>query len=214
MPNDAAGAPCPRCGAPVGAEGVVARGGRWHPECLTRATLEKAMGVDDETAQAPVRSAPHLWPPDLLAATHREPATAGAARALMALLGMVSLAVFLGAAYIIVDVGGGPGELSTRFYIALGATAILFAIDAQYGRLVRRLAPAGLGESRVERRYRVRSALLLLAAAAALAALAFRPDIVAGPGVRPPAVETEGADASGAATNIDLHLPLAARYCA
>jgi hypothetical protein len=175
VPNELTPHRCPGCRAVV-AEGVEARGSRWHPECLTRATLEEALAVSsDSTARASWGAAPRE-------ARERVPGRVGGGRPLVRLLQWLlagaAVIVFVGAIYIMLWVAPGPNDLATRVYVGVGALVILGALDTQYGRLVSRSTPLSLTEAPEERRYRIRSALLLIGAAVTLGALALRPDIV------------------------------------
>ena len=99
-------------------------------------------------------------------------------RFLQALLAATAVAVLATAIYIMLRVGPEPDNLITRLCVAAAALGILAAIDTQYGRLVSRLAPLSLTESPRERRYRIRSVLLILGAAGTLGTMALRPDLL------------------------------------
>ena len=174
MPTESTPHRCPACGAAVSA-GVEARGSRWHPDCLTRATLEDAL----EVSTYPEARAPRGT---LVGAARERPPRAVSLRPLerflQALLVATAVAVLATAIYIMLRVGPEPDNLITRLCVAAAALGILAAIDTQYGRLVSRLAPLGLTESPRERRYRVRSVLLLVGAAGTLGTMALRPDLL------------------------------------
>ena len=92
---------------------------------------------------------------------------------LRVLLGIVAVAILAGAVVMLLTIDGGPRGQGGRWYVAIAALLLLGAVDSQYAWLMRRREPLSLTESPAYGRYRIRSALLLLAAAVVLLGLAW-----------------------------------------
>lgn len=93
-------------------------------------------------------------------------------RILLIILGTVTIAILVGAVFLMLKMDNSSQSQGGRFYVAIGALILLGFVDSQFGWVIKRHAPFSITTTSQERRYYIISLVIMFVSALVLIGLA------------------------------------------